>query len=173
MAWDPGQYLATFGEGMEALTLLSRLDYREVRLALRTRYTPTPRLRLEFYAEPFMASLRFSDPGRPAGGRSQHIRRFADEGRLETGSGGEWIIDDSRVPGPVQVPNYEYASWRSTCVERWDWRLGSSLYLVWQQNRARYLERRNPDRTPDPLQGLSRGGDNLLALKLSWWLPVG
>ncbi len=171
--WDPGQYLATFGEGMEALTLLSRLDYREVRLALRTRYTPTPRLRLEFYAEPFMASLRFSDPGRPAGGRSQHIRRFADEGRMETGSGGEWIIDDSRVPGPVQVPNYEYASWRSTCVLRWDWRLGSSLYLVWQQNRARYLERRNPDRTPDPLQGLSRGGDNLLALKLSWWLPVG
>jgi len=171
--WDPGQYITTYGEGLDALTLFSRLDYREARLALRARYTPTPRLRLEYYAEPFMASLRFWDPGRPAGGRSQHIVRFAEEGRLELGPQGEWIIDDSRVPWPVSMPNYEYSSWRSTCVLRWDWRLGSSFYVVWQQDRARYLERPSPDRTPDPLQALSTGGDNLLAVKISWWLSAG
>jgi len=175
--WNPRQFLVRLpgsATGLDHdLTLFSRLDYREVRVATRLRYTFTPRLRLEYYAEPFMASLRFSDPGRPAGARSREMRRYKDEGALQTGPDGEWLLTEEGVTIPWSQGDAEYSSWRSTFVLRWDWRLGSSFYLVWQQDREHFIERPDPDRTPDPLAGLARGGDNLIALKLSAWLPWG
>ena len=176
-SWNPTQYLITLPTSLtnlnEDLTLFSRLDYREVRVATRWRYTLNPRLRLEYYAEPFMASLRFDDPGRPAGPRSQHIRRYKSEDHLQRGPNGEWLIQEEAGVVAWQQNNAEYASWRSTCVIRWDWRLGSTFYLVWQQDRENFIERADPDRTPDPLAGLSRAGDNLIAIKFSAWLPLG
>jgi hypothetical protein len=83
------------------------------------------------------------------------------------------VIAEQAGPLTVWRPNLEFASWRSTLVLRWDWRLGSTLYLVWQQDRERFLPRAEPDRTPDPLAALGTGGDNLIALKLSAWLPMG
>lgn len=143
-----------------------------MRVATRWRYTLIPRLRLEFYAEPFMASVRYDDPGRHVGARSQNVRRYRAEDRLGRGSNGEWIIQEESGPLTWYQPNVEYASWRSTMVIRWDWRLGSTFYLVWQQDREHFIERQNPDRTPDPLAGLQHGGDNLIALKISAWLPL-
>lgn len=177
--WVPAQYVTTLGPGQTGLagdlTLFSRMDYREARVATRLRYTLSPRLRLEFYAEPFMASVRFTDPGRPAGARSQNIRRYAAEGRVERGPEGQWLISEEAGLVEVHQPNLEFSSWRSTLVLRWDWRLGSSFYVVWQQDRERFQQglRMEPDRTPDPLAALNAGGDNLIALKLSAWLPLG
>jgi hypothetical protein len=175
--WDCAHYVTAFPATQAGLpsdlAIFSRMDYREARVATRLRYTHNPRLRLEFYAEPFMASVRFSDPGRPAAARSQNLRRYADEGRLSRNENGAWVIAEQAGPLTVWRPNLEFASWRSTLVLRWDWRLGSTLYLVWQQDRERFLPRAEPDRTPDPLAALGTGGDNLIALKLSAWLPMG
>jgi hypothetical protein len=175
--WNPRQFLGRLpgaATGLDHdLTLFSRLDYREVRVATRLRYTFTPRLRVEYYAEPFMASLRFTDPGRPAGARSRDMRRYKDEGGFAVAPDGQWLLTEEGVTIPWSQGNAEYSSWRSTLVMRWDWRLGSAFYLVWQQDREHFIERMEPDRTPDPLAGLNRGGDNLIALKLSAWLPWG
>lgn len=157
--WNPRQFLVRLpGEatGLDHdLSLFSRLDYREVRAATRLRYTFTPRLRVEYYAEPFMASLRFSDPGRPAGSRSRDMRRYKDEDAFETTDQGIWRVTEDGVqveipPSQAFYANSEISSWRSTFMLRWDWRLGSSFYLVWQQDREHFIERPDPDRSPDP-----------------------
>ena len=52
---------------------------------------------------------------------------------------------------------------------RWEWRAGSALYLVWQQDRE--LERTLPDRVSvgDMFSSLGRRGDNFLAIKIAYW----
>jgi hypothetical protein len=176
-SWNPAQYIDTLiptDTGLDNdLAIFSRLDYREARLSTRLRYTFSPRLRVEIYAEPFMASLRFNDPGRPAGARSQHIERYKAHGLLDPVSNGAWLINEEGGQLAVPQPDAEFISWRSTCVLRWDWSLGSSLHLVWQQDRVRFIPRDDPARTPDPLHALSIGGDNLIAVKITSWLPLG
>lgn len=43
----------------------------------------------------------------------------------------------------IGVPNYDFRirSFRSTGVFRWEWRRGSTLFLIWQRNLSRYDDR--------------------------------
>jgi len=41
-------------------------------------------------------------------------------------------------PFNIYNPDFNYKSLRGTIVLRWEYRLGSLLYLVWTQNRADY-----------------------------------
>jgi len=54
---------------------------------------------------------------------------------------------------------------------RWEWRLGSTLYLVWQQNRGADL----PFAAVRPshlLDALDARGENFLAIKISYWTSL-
>jgi hypothetical protein len=67
-------------------------------------------------------------------------------------------------------PNFNIRSFRSNLVFRWEWRPGSTAYLVWQQNR---FESRDPAQrvgTGGLFQALGAPGDNVLAFKVSYWL---
>ena len=61
---------------------------------------------------------------------------------------------------------------RSNVGLRWEWRAGSTLYVVWQQDRSadRSILRVRPG---DILGGFDAPGDNVFALKASYWLPIG
>jgi hypothetical protein len=71
------------------------------------------------------------------------------------------------------VPEQDFTirSLRANAVLRWEWRPGSTLFLVWQQNR-------NNDATfgdfrlGRDLNAVFTGGEsrNLLAVKASYWL---
>lgn len=153
----------------------AHLDYRETNFATRVRYTPSPRLRFEFYVEPYMASIDYSNPGRARGARSDIVHRF-DDGEVTRDPDGSWTLPEQDENGTritIGRSDFEYSSWRSNLVIRWDWRLGSAFYLVWQQDRGRIQPMSDPDRTPVPFDALSYGGDSLIALKFSYWLPVG
>ena len=62
-------------------------------------------------------------------------------------------------------------SLRSHVVLRWEWRPGSTAFLVWQQNG--YDERaREAVRPRDLFDAFQGGADHFLAIKVSYWLPV-
>jgi hypothetical protein len=171
---EPAQFVTrvTDGAGRERV-VFARLDNRTQRLALRVRHTVNPRLRLEAYLEPFVASARYHDFGEPAGARSPNLRRFAAQGWLATTGEFAYTVEDPAGAFSFSQPDVRYASWRHTLVMRWDWRLGSSLYLVWQQDREDFRGVTHPARGLDLGDPLAVGGDNRVALKFSYWVPVG
>jgi hypothetical protein len=103
-------------------------------------------------------------------------------------------VTDNQVPaaggGPTQftLPHNDFnvRSWRSNLVLRWEYRRGSTLYLVWQQNRS--AEAATGDLVSfgglvDPFRsrvgrfgyddlGVSHSMTNFFALKLNYWLPM-
>ena len=56
---------------------------------------------------------------------------------------------------------------------RWEWRPGSTLFLVWQQSRYAHTAGGALVGPGSIFSGLSATGDNFFALKISYWLPVG
>ena len=54
---------------------------------------------------------------------------------------------------------------------RWEWSPGSTLFVVWQQNRSGFEE--SGDLVgPSNLGGAFRAqGDNFFAIKLTYWIP--
>ena len=69
---------------------------------------------LDVYAEPFAASGAYGPTRELVAPRSSELRPFD-------------------VPG---IRDFNTKSFRSNVVLRWEWKPGSTLFVVWQQNRA-------------------------------------
>ena len=71
----------------------------------------------------------------------------------------------------IDPQDFNERSLRTNAVLRWEWRSGSTMYLVWQQSRG--SERAIADARPQHLlQAFGARADNFVALKVSYWIPV-
>jgi hypothetical protein len=137
----------------------------------RVNFTLKPDVNLDFYAQPFAASGRFYDFGELEAAGSRFLRTYGADGTTITRSGGgsHTVVDalDTFV-----IPNRDFnvRSFRSTMVLRWEWRPGSTLYLVWQQDRADGESVGNRIGIDDPFRAVTATGNNFFAIKLSYWL---
>ncbi len=153
----------------------------------RVNYAFSPVLTLEAYAEPFAASGRYDRIGELESAGSRNLRTYGTDGTSITRApGGYYLGSDARSHDTFLVPDDDFntLSFRSNLVLRWEWNRGSSLFLVWQQNRSGFcsyldLTPCSPGmvpgtsvRTASLSDALRAPGNNFLALKISYWLPV-
>ena len=69
--------------------------------------------------------------------------------------------------------DFNTLSFRSNVVLRWEWRPGSTLYVVWQQSRAGSEITGDHVGASDMFRSLSAPGTNYFVIKTSFWLPIG
>jgi hypothetical protein len=113
----------------------------------RTNVTFTPNLTLEMFAQPFLASGKYTSFKEFAEVKSRHMNFFGrDNGSTvatnrdaQTGAITGYTIDPDG-PGPAAPftfsnPDFNLRALRGTGVLRWEYRPGSTLYFVWTQER--------------------------------------
>jgi hypothetical protein len=180
-SWDrqesSRQFVASRAGGPEATFgrryVFAHVDLSEIAARIRANYTFSPELSLETYVEPFASSGEYHTYGELGRARGFSLRSYGENGttvvlnadgtRTVTADGQTFSLPDS---------DFNVRSLRSNVVLRWEWRAGSTLYLVWQQDRSADREVRRV-RPSDILGGFDALGDNVLALKASYWLPIG
>ena len=70
----------------------------------------------------------------------------------------------------MDEPNFNFRSLRVNAVFRWEWRLGSTLYVVWTQQREDSVTT-GEFRLGRDLRGMFRApGDHVFLVKLAYWL---
>ena len=151
----PAQYTGqhTDAEGVRRYSF-ARLEQRTAALTARFGYTFSPALSLQYYAQPFISSGRFSEPVEVA---DPGARLFADRFRAAAGDG---------------LPDFNFKQFRSNAVLRWEYRPGSTLFLVWNtelQDEEPFGDFRIPR---DTRRLFGSEGTNVLLLKLTYWLGV-
>ncbi|HEX7150891.1 MAG TPA: DUF5916 domain-containing protein [Thermoanaerobaculia bacterium] len=146
--------------------IFSFIDQDQVSLRLRADFAVTPDLTFELYAEPFAASGRYYNFGELPRPRSGDLR-FYDTRRRDDGA---IVVNEPTETFTLPNRDFNIRSFRSNAVARWEWRPGSTMYLVWQQDRFADLAP-GTARFSSLGQSLSATGDNILALKISYWLP--
>jgi hypothetical protein len=135
-------------------------------------YTFTPNLTLETYAEPFASSGRFHTFGELLAPRSRDLLEYGTNGTtIERNSDGSHTVIANGDTLAIDNEDFNVRSLRSNVVLRWEWRPGSSLFLVWQQDQEadRPFRRVRPG---DLWDALSTSGDSFFAVKVSYWLPL-
>ena len=170
--WRPTSFLAlSLGVGFEKMNddtqwvenvegasathyVFGRIRQSTVALPTRIDYTITPTLSVQIYAEPFVSAGAYGDFKELARPRATP---FASQ------------FDPLAYAGS---PDFNYRSFRSTNVLRWEFKPGSALYVVWQQGR-------------EDVSGVGRfrfrqdvGGlfgipaSNVFLVKFSYWLNL-
>jgi hypothetical protein len=154
---DDNQYYGTFTDSASAAHYtFAHLEQKTLSLTWRLGYTFTPTASLQLYASPFISKGTYSDVREIAEPRAvEYVARY----RPYTDAG---VSSD---PGGFNVQQF-----RSNVVFRWEYRAGSTLFLVWSQGRESSI----------PLEGTTSFGGNLSDLfhqraddvflvKLSYW----
>jgi hypothetical protein len=155
--------------------IFGELEQTTLSMETRLNVTFTPNLTLELFAQPFMAS---GDYGQimelKAPGTFEFNRYGYDGSQITVDPDGDMTVDPDGL-GPAEtftVSNRDFnrVSLRGTGVLRWEWRPGSTLFLVWQQSRSDYYEDGNFDFTRDADAMWAANSDNVFMIKATYWI---
>ena len=175
---NPRQFFATLDGGTPATFgkryVFAYVERNEISARLRLSYALRPDLTLETYAEPFASSGRFFRHGELPAARSYVLREYGSAGSGTTVArfaNDSLVVTDGASSFTLPVRDFNVLSFRSNVVLRWEWRPGSTAYLVWQQNRGAQETTSDPIRFGSLYDALRANGDHVLAVKVNYWLP--
>jgi hypothetical protein len=171
---DVRQYLTTLAGGPDSTYgrryVFGRVDRSTYSTQLRANYTFKPDMTLDLYAEPFAASGRYDGIGQLSAARSRFLRLYGTDGTtLTPQADGSLRVTDGEASFALPNRNFNVLSFRSNLVLRWEWRPGSTLYLVWQQDRAADAVGTTRATIGDMFSSLRARGDNYFVVKTSFW----
>ena len=169
-AGNATQHAATYG----ARYIFGRIDQAQFRLPIRLNFAIRPDLTFELWAEPFAASGTLSRFGELREARGRELRRYGEDGTTIDDPGPGGVVTVAEGADTVRFRRFDFndRSLRSNMVMRWEWRPGSTLYVVWQHDTQRAMEIGPLVRATDIRDAFAAGGDNFLAVKMDFWIPV-
>ncbi|HEX5724592.1 MAG TPA: DUF5916 domain-containing protein [Longimicrobiaceae bacterium] len=156
--------------------VFAELDQHTLGLDLRLAATFTPTLTLEVFAQPFVATGDFSGFKEFRAPRTREKVRFDTlqlrPVRAASGRDSVYVLDPDRNPATADFsfrnPDFNERSLRGNAVLRWEYRPGSTLYLVWQQERSGAAL--TPFDFGDDAPGVfDAHPDNIFLVKVSYW----
>jgi hypothetical protein len=172
------QYVAAVPDPVAAATFGTRhvfatLDQKEVSMIARVDWTFTPKLSLQLFLQPLISAGDFTQLKEFAQPRTYDFAVYGqDKGTITETSDGS-VIDPGDGGASFTIPeqNFTIRSLRANAVLRWEWRPGSTLFFVWQQNRQSDDTSGDLDVGRD-VDALLTGGAarNVVAVKASYWL---
>jgi hypothetical protein len=143
----PAFYVGTFADPSATTTLGARylfagLDQHTLGITARLNLVLTPNLSVQWFAQPLIATGDYDGFGELRAPRTYAFRRFGSEGStLGYQPATATYTADPDGAGPLapfsfENPDFRIRSLRSNLVFRWEYRPGSTLFLVWNQSRA-------------------------------------
>ncbi len=161
--------------------VFARLSQQTVSITTRLNYTFSPDLSLQFYAQPFVSAGsydRFMEVDDPrASDFSDRFRTYGENEirRVEANGFGLYQVDadrDGKADFGFGDPDFNVKSFRSNLVLRWQYRPGSTVFLVWSRDQQSF---RNDGsfRLGDDLTDLARiPSTNIFLVKFEHWLGL-
>ena len=158
--------------------LVGELRQTTAALTLRASYTFTPDLTVQLYAQPFLSGGAYRGLKEVTAPRARRLadrfRPFAP-GELRAVDGGDgYEVDrdrDGSADYAFENPDFSVREFQSNAVVRWEYRPGSTLFLVWTQGRD--VDERRPFELPrDARQLFGAAPTNTLLVKFSYWLRM-
>jgi hypothetical protein len=130
--------------------VFGEIDRRSFEVGTRVDWTVTPRLSFQLFLQPFIASGDYHDLHSLVAPRTRDYEPYA---------------------GSVAEPDFNFRSVRGSAVARWEFRPGSALYVVWNENRAETAPIGDFQFGRD-LRAISTApSHDVFLVKVSYWMP--
>jgi hypothetical protein len=141
------QYVATTVEGVP---VFSEIEQHTLDVGVRAEWTFSSRLSFQLYSQPFIAAGDYHD-----------FKQLARPRSL-----------DYTASSFGADPDFNFRSVRGSAVARWEFRPGSALYVVWNENRAEVLPIGNFRFRRDFSAIRHAPSQDVFLIKVSYWLPM-
>ena len=179
-ARDIAQYVNSVPDATASRTYGSRyvfsdIDQFQVSMSTRINWILSPKMSLQVYMQPLIAVgdyWDFKEFARP--GRLSFLRYGSEIGNISVDGNRQYTVDpDKEGPAPsfsFHDPDFNFKSLRLNAIFRWEWRLGSTLYFVWTQNRQDFSNPGQFSTGRDIAKLFTAPANNILLVRLAYWL---
>jgi len=169
------QYVSEARYQTEQRYILGTIDQKTQGFTFRLDLNVTPEFSVQYYGSPFVSRGTYSEFKRITAPESKDFpQRFAilPDPVISANTFGFDENNDNLIDYSIQDPNFNFIQFRSNLVAKWEYRLGSFIYLVWSSERT----------GRDTFSNASLGdsykqlGDvypkNIFLIKLSYWFSL-
>jgi hypothetical protein len=133
-------------------SLFAPLEQTTFSSSIRLNFTATPTLSLQVWGQPYLSTGDYDRLMLPVAPRAA---KYADRWRVTAEDGG----------------GFQFREWRSNVVARWEYRPGSTVFLVWQHGRSGYEDQSGRFAFGPEMRDLfGLPPNNTFLLKVSYWL---
>ena len=172
---DNLQYVASRSILSEKQYILGSIDQKTLGLTFRVDLNLTPEFSLQYYGSPFISRGSYSEFKRvtdpEAGSYNDRFSVFTNPQII----GDTYGLDENNdmiIDYTIGNPDFNFHQFRSNFVAKWEYRLGSFIYLVWSGERtgrtssskASFGESYRQLRTVFP--------NNIFLIKLNYWFSL-
>jgi hypothetical protein len=150
---NPAQYVATTDDAAAATTsgrryVFARLQQKQLSLDTRVNVLFTAKASLQMFVQPLVVAGDYMD-----------FKSLAAPGTFDFDAYRD-VSDD---------PSFNFKSLRANAIFRWEWRLGSTLYVAWTQQREDLSDPGSFRVGRDLGRVFTGPADNILMVKISRW----
>ncbi|MBC8400249.1 MAG: hypothetical protein H8E14_02035, partial [Candidatus Marinimicrobia bacterium] len=153
--------------------IFAQLDRKTFETSFRFDYTFTPRLTFQAYFQGLLAVGEYSDYKEFAKPRSLDYIHYDEEGLVirENEQDDEYYVEKPKQPMEHELDiDFNTKSLVGSAVLRWEFKPGSILYIVWTSNTFNDDHPGNFNFFRDVNDLRKTDSDNVLAVKLTWWI---
>ena len=154
--------------------LFAHINQKTLSASLRINYNITPDMSLEYWGQPFLSSGKYTEFKRITNSRAAS---YADRFSLLSGNELAYVGGDEQYQVTGQdgtslyafdQPDFNVKEFLSNMVARWEYRPGSTVYLVWSQTRNQSIANGSFDFRNDFTDLFDNKPYNIFLLKMSF-----
>jgi Domain of unknown function (DUF5916) len=169
------QYVGTRSYLSEKRYLLGTIDQKTIGLTFRVDLNLTPEFSVQYYGSPFISRGNYSEFKYVVNPEAKSYEdRFVVINNPQLTSNGYGLDEnnDLVIDYSIGNPDFNFHQFRSNIVAKWEYRLGSFIYLVWSSERT---ESNNLSKASvgDSFQQLYKvSPKNIFLVKLNYWFSL-
>jgi hypothetical protein len=154
--------------------IFADLNQKTLSCSIRLNWIFSPKLSLQAYIQPFISVGSYTNIKEFAAPKTYDFNIYGENGSTISYADEEYRIDpaDGGDVFYIADPDFNYKSLRGTVVLRWEYRPGSTLYLVWTQNRADHEYPGDFAFGRDIGRMFRAPGDNIFMLKFTYRFKI-
>jgi len=173
---DQLQYISTNYEVPGNRYILGTIDQTTVGLTVRVDLNLTPEFSIQYYGSPFVSrgsytQLKYvTDPM-----AEEYEDRFEIYADPVLSDGIYYLYDDAngeRFDYTIEDPDFNFQEFRSNLVAKWEYRLGSFIYLVWSSEKSALTGASDASLGESYKQLRSTYPSNIFLIKLNYWFTL-
>ncbi len=151
--------------------IVGEIDQKVLETTLRVEYFITPELSLQYYANPYASIGKYSNFRRVADGSNKdlNLRYSALASQLD---GNKYTFTEGEESYSMYNPDFNFQEFNSNLVARWEFRAGSTLYLVWNKSLSKITREYNPSVTDSFGKIFDISSQNVFMVKFTYWFSL-
>jgi hypothetical protein len=154
--------------------LLGRIGQNTYNFTLRFNYNITPDLSIQYYGSPFISCGRYNNFKSAVNAHSKNTNEryhnFTDEELSFNELANNYLLFEGHYMYDFNNPDFSFRQFRSNLVMRWEYHPGSTIYLVWENNRNSRDNYYIPDYFDNMNKLFGVQATNVFMVKISFWL---